>query len=36
MRSPRRMNIDKIVFNDPIWWGENCGDAVNAFLDAIS
>lgn len=30
------MNIDQIVFNDPTWWGENGGDAVNAFLDAIS
>lgn len=30
------MNIDKVAFNDPVWWGENGGDAVNAFLDAIS
>lgn len=30
------MNIDKIVYNDPVWWGENGGDAVNAFLEAIS
>jgi len=30
------MNIDKIVYNDPVWWGENGGAAVNAFLDAIS
>lgn len=29
-------NIDKIVYNDPVWWGENGGDAVNAFLEAIS
>ncbi len=29
-------NIDKIVFNDPVWWGENSSEAVNAFLDAIS
>ncbi|MCH9748386.1 MAG: extracellular solute-binding protein [Alphaproteobacteria bacterium] len=29
-------NIDKIVYNDPEWWGKNGGDAVNAFLDAIS
>ena len=29
-------NIDKIVYNDPDWWGNNGGDAVNAFLDAIS
>ena len=29
-------NIDKIVYNDPVWWGEKGGDAVNAFLDAIS
>jgi putative spermidine/putrescine transport system substrate-binding protein len=30
------MNFDKVVFNDPTWWGEKGGDAVNAFLDAIS
>lgn len=30
------MNIDKIVYNDPVWWGENSGEAVNAFLEAIS
>ncbi|MFV1442990.1 extracellular solute-binding protein [Phaeobacter sp. JH20_30] len=30
------MNIANIVYNDPTWWGENGGDAVNAFLDAIS
>ena len=30
------MNIDKVVFNDPEWWGKNGGDAVNAFLEAIS
>ncbi len=30
------MNIDKIVYNDPEWWGKNGGDAVNAFLEAIS
>lgn len=29
-------NIDKIVYNDPVWWGENNSDAVNAFLEAIS
>ena len=29
-------NINSIIYNDPIWWGENGGDAVNAFLDAIS
>lgn len=29
------MNIDKVVFNDPVWWAEKGGDAVNAFLDAI-
>ncbi|MGB7262395.1 MAG: extracellular solute-binding protein [Albidovulum sp.] len=29
-------NIDNIVYNDPTWWGENGGDAVNTFLDAIS
>ena len=30
------MNIDNIAYNDPTWWGENGGDAVNAFLEAIS
>lgn len=30
------MNIDKVAFNDPVWWGQNGGDAVNAFLEAIS
>ncbi len=30
------MNIDQIVYNDPNWWGVNSGDAVNAFLEAIS
>lgn len=30
------MNIDQIVYSDPTWWGENGGDAVNAFLEAIS
>ncbi len=29
-------NIDKVAFNDPVWWGNNSGDAVNAFLEAIS
>lgn len=29
-------NIDKVVFNDPEWWAKNGGDAVNAFLEAIS
>lgn len=29
------MNIDKVVFNDPVWWAEQGGDAINAFLDAI-
>ncbi len=29
-------NIDGVAFNDPVWWGENSGEAVNAFLDAIS
>lgn len=30
------MNIDKVVFNDPVWWAEQGGDAVNAFLEAIA
>lgn len=30
------MNIDKIVYNDPEWWGRHGSDAVNAFLEAIS
>lgn len=29
------MNIDKVIFNDPVWWAEQGGDAINAFLDAI-
>jgi putative spermidine/putrescine transport system substrate-binding protein len=29
-------NIDRIIYNDPVWWGENGAEAVNAFLDAIS
>jgi hypothetical protein len=24
-----------VIFNDPVWWAEQGGDAVNAFLDAI-
>ncbi|MFN0192017.1 MAG: extracellular solute-binding protein [Aestuariivirga sp.] len=28
-------NIDKVVFNDPVWWAEKGGDALNAFLDAV-
>ena len=28
-------NIDKVIFNDPVWWAEQGGDAVNAFLEAI-
>ncbi|WP_205032063.1 extracellular solute-binding protein [Hwanghaeella grinnelliae] len=30
------MNIDKVVYNDPVWWGANSEKAVNAFLEAIS
>ncbi|WP_394689517.1 extracellular solute-binding protein [Hoeflea sp.] len=29
-------NIERVVFNDPEWWAKNGGDAVNAFLEAIS
>ncbi|MEX0304755.1 MAG: polyamine ABC transporter substrate-binding protein, partial [Leisingera sp.] len=29
-------NVGNVVFNDPGWWAENSGDAVNAFLEAIS
>lgn len=29
-------NVGNVVFNDPVWWAENSGDAVNAFLEAIS
>lgn len=29
------MNIDKVLFNDPVWWADHGGDAVNAFLDVI-
>jgi putative spermidine/putrescine transport system substrate-binding protein len=28
-------NIDRVLFNDPVWWAEKGGDAVNDFLDAI-
>lgn len=30
------MNIDKVIFNDPVWWGNNIDDAVNLFLETIS
>ena len=30
-----KQNIDRAVFNDPVWWADKGGDAVNAFLDAI-
>lgn len=29
-------NIGRVIFNDPNWWAEFGGDAVNAYLDAIS
>ncbi|QCO55462.1 extracellular solute-binding protein [Pseudorhodobacter turbinis] len=29
-------NIGKVIFNDPEWWAEHGGDAVNAYLEAIS
>lgn len=29
-------NVQNVVFNDPQWWAENAGDAVNAFLEVIS
>lgn len=29
-------NIDRVVFNDPVWWAENIGDTVNAYLEAIN
>ncbi|WP_373506261.1 extracellular solute-binding protein [Aestuariivirga sp.] len=28
-------NIDRVLFNDPVWWADMGGDAVNDFLDAI-
>ena len=28
-------NIDRVLFNDPVWWAEKGGDAINDFLDAI-
>ena len=31
-----RVNIDRVAFNDPDWWGRNTDAAVQAFLDAIS
>ncbi|MCC5982775.1 MAG: extracellular solute-binding protein [Rhodobacteraceae bacterium] len=30
------MNIDKVIFNDPVWWGNNIDEAVNRFLETIS
>jgi putative spermidine/putrescine transport system substrate-binding protein len=30
------MNIDKVIFNDPKWWGNNIDEAVNLFLETIS
>lgn len=29
-------NIDRVIFNDPVWWADHGEDTVNAFLDAIS
>ncbi|MBI1386096.1 MAG: extracellular solute-binding protein [Rhizobiales bacterium] len=29
-------NIANVVFNDPVWWADHGGDAVNAYLEAIS
>lgn len=29
-------NVKNVVFNDPKWWAENSGNAVNAFLEVIS
>lgn len=29
-------NVDRVIFSDPDWWAKNGGDAVNAFLEAIS
>ncbi len=28
-------NIDRVLFNDPAWWAENGGDALNKYLEAI-
>ena len=30
------ININRVAYNDPEWWGKNGGGAVNAFLEAIS
>lgn len=29
-------NADKVVFSDAVWWAEKGGDAINAYIDAIS
>ena len=28
-------NLSRVLLNDPVWWAENGGDAVNKYLDAI-
>jgi len=28
-------NLSKVLLNDPVWWAEQGGDAVNTYLDAI-
>jgi putative spermidine/putrescine transport system substrate-binding protein len=28
-------NLSRVLLNDPIWWAENGGNAVNRFLEAI-
>ena len=30
------MNVDKVIFNDPTWWGNNIDNAVNLYLETIS
>ena len=29
-------NLPQVLLNDPVWWAENGGDALNRHLDAIS
>ena len=28
-------NLSRVILNDPVWWAENGGDAVNKYLEAI-
>jgi putative spermidine/putrescine transport system substrate-binding protein len=28
-------NLSRVLLNDPIWWAENIGPALNKYLEAI-